>query len=261
VAAARVATRRPERTGGSVPGGCPAQPDRTAGSLRPMRRLLGTLLPLALLVAACGDDDDAAAPATTVAEPAGEDAADDDAGGEDEQGEDEGEEDEEGDAPEPSEAPGTTVPTDSPAGDGPGDAGEDEGLGDALLVADLTPGAEVPGPGEAEGAGRFEAELVDGVLCVDMDVAGLTAEVTGAHIHDGAAGSAGPVLVDVGAPGEAIGGEARWRDACTDVSDDVIERLAGAPDQHYVNVHTAGFPDGAVRGQLAVASVFDRTLE
>jgi len=155
-----------------------------------MRRLLGTLLPLPLVVAACGDDDDAA-------------------------------------APESSEAPG----------------------------------AEVPGPGQAEGAGRFEAELVDGVLCVAMDVAGLPAGVTGAHVHDGAAGSAGPVLVDVGAPGRSIGGEARWRDACSGVSDAVIERLAGAPDQHDANVHTAGFPDGAVRGQLAVASVSDRTLE
>jgi hypothetical protein len=157
--------------------------------------------------------------------------------------------------------PEATVPTDAPAADGPDGGSADEGLGDALLVADLTPDAEVPGPGQAGAAGRFEAELVGGVLCVDMDVAGLDEPVSGAHVHDGAAGTAGPVLVDLGPPGEAIGGEARWRDACTEVSDEVIERLAASPDQHHVNVHTAAFPAGAVRGQLAVASIFDRTLE
>lgn len=218
-----------------------------------MRRLLAVLVPLALLVAACGDDDDGAAATTTVA--GSDDAATDDGDGDG--AEPDGEDDVATDDTEVSE---TTVPADDPAGDG--DAGSaDEGLGDALLVADLSPDAEVPGPGDAEAAGRFEAELVDGVLCIDMDVAGLSGAVSGAHIHDGAAGSAGPVLVDLGPPGEAIGTEARWRDACTDVTDDVIERLASAPDQHYVNVHTGAHPDGAVRGQLAVASVFDRTLE
>lgn len=225
-----------------------------------MRRLLGTLLPLALLVVACGDDDEAAAPATTVAEVPGDDADGSDT--DTDLGEDEADDGERAEpTTETTDAPATTVPTDAPAGDAPGDGGADEGLGDVLLIANLSPGAEVPGPGDTDAAGRFEAELVDGRLCVDMDVAGLSAAVTGAHVHDGAAGTSGAVLVDVGAPGEALGGEALWRDACTDVSDDVIERLAAAPDQHYVNVHTGAFPDGAVRGQLAVASVFDRTLE
>jgi len=188
-----------------------------------MRRLLGLVLLVALLVAACGGDGDGDAAATTT--------------------------------------PTTGVPTDDPAGDAPEGAGDDEGLGDVLLAADLTPEAEVPGPGATGARGRFEAELVDGELCVDMVVSDLGDAVLAAHMHEGAAGAAGPPLVDLGEPTELSATGERWVDACTPVSDDIIARLAAGPDQHYVNVHTPSFPDGAVRGQLVVASVFDRTLD
>ncbi len=205
-----------------------------------MRRLLAVLVPLVLL-AACGDDDDAGGPATSVADSATSEPAD---------------------TTTTTTAPDTAAPADAPAGDGPGEGGEDdEGLGDALLVADLDGASEVPGPGHPAATGRFEAELHDGELCVDLSVEGLGEAVTGAHLHEGAAGEAGGVIVDIGAPSSAGADPARWADACTDVDDDVIERIAGSPERVYVNVHTASHPDGAVRGQLAVASVFDRTLD
>lgn len=214
-----------------------------------MRRLLGMLVPLVLVAAACGDDegDGAASTTTTTRSPDVEGRA-----GGDERGTEE--------PSATSEAPATTVATDAPAGDGPAGAGDDEGLGDALLVADLTPEGQVPGPGAAGASGRFEGELVDGVLCVDLEARGLDGAATGAHVHEGAPGAPGGVLVDLGAPSED-GADARWRDACTEVPDEAIERLATSPDSHYVDVHTAGHPDGALRGQLAVASIFDRTLD
>jgi len=212
-----------------------------------VRRPLGLLLALAL-AAACGGDDaggDEAAPASTadvaVTEPEAEP-----------------------DEPAADAATSTTtepgVPTDEPAGDADGGAADD-GLGDAILVADLGPEAEVPGPGADGASGRFEAELVDGALCVDAVVRDLGERVVGAHVHDGPAGATGPVLVDLGDPGADDGATATWTDDCTDLPDDVIERIGAAPEQLYVNVHTASSPDGAVRGQLAVASVFDRTLD
>ena len=216
-----------------------------------MRRLLAVLVPLALL-AACGDDDAAEETTTTVV------------GGTPDEGTAEPTEDsteEAGSAPDTS-LPETTVPTDAPAGDGPADGSEDgEGLGDALLVSDLTAAAEVPGPGDEGATGRFEAELSEGRLCVDMSVTGLGAPVVGAHLHDGAAGIAGPIIVDIGTPPSPDARPVRWDDACTDVADDVIQRLAGSPETVYVNVHTSAHPDGAVRGQLSVVSVFDRTLD
>lgn len=218
-----------------------------------MRRLLAVLVPLALL-AACGGDEETAVDVTTTSTAPVSEAAED------------ADEDQERDAPEASTSttaePDPDVPTDSPAGDGPAAGDEDdEGLGDALLVADLDGASEVPGPGHPDATGRFEAELSDGRLCVDMIVSGLREPVTGAHLHDGGAGEAGSVTVDIGTPPDAAADPARWTDACSEVDDEVIERIAGSPERVYVNVHTASHPDGAVRGQLAVASVFDRTLD
>lgn len=224
-----------------------------------MRPLLAVLVPLALL-AACGDDDDVEPATTTVVDdeatetPAEPDDAEADAGDDADAADDD-------EAAPDTTVPETTVPTDSPAGDAPGEgSADDEGLGDALLVSDLDGASEVPGPGDPAATGRFEAELHDGVLCVDMAVSGLGAAVSGAHLHEGAAGDAGPVIVDIGSPTAADGDPVRWVDACTEVGDDVIQKIADAPERVYVNVHTTAHPDGAVRGQLAVTSVFDRTL-
>ncbi|HSP03261.1 MAG TPA: CHRD domain-containing protein [Acidimicrobiales bacterium] len=218
-----------------------------------MRRWLALLVPLVFLVA-CGDDDDAAnGTTTTVVDDA---TLEDDAaepGTDDDTGVEEASDD---------TAPETTVPGDAPAADGPGDdAGAGDGLGDAVLASDLEGSAPVPGPGDPTGNGRFEAELVDGTLCVDMRITDLDASVTEAHLHSGRVGEDGPVLVDIGPPTSTDDGAGTWDDVCTGVDDDVIADLAAAPELAYVDVHSATFPDGAVRGQLSVISIFDRTLD
>ncbi|HEU5083766.1 MAG TPA: CHRD domain-containing protein [Acidimicrobiales bacterium] len=221
-----------------------------------MRRLLHLLVPLALLVAACGDDDadDATPSPTTTAAPAAEDEADraDDGG------------DAAADEPDEESATSTTAAPadDSPAEDAPGDGvHEAEGIDDpGVLLADLTGDAEVPGPGDDGATGRFEAELVEGSLCIDMAADSLAGEVTAAHVHEGAAGAAGPPVVDIGTPTAAADGGATWTDVCVPVDGPLVERMATEPDRFYVNIHSASFPDGAVRGQLALASVFDRQL-
>lgn len=220
-----------------------------------MRRLLALLVPLVVL-AGCGDDRDDAAdgPTSTVrdaAETATESAASSE--GTVDGGVGAG-------APEPSSD--ATVPLDAPAGDGPGDgAGDGEGMGDAVLAADLDGSGPVPGPGHAEAVGRFEAELVEGVLCADAVVTGLGSAATGVQLHRGPIGEAGPLLVDLGPPSSTADGASTWTDVCTDVDDDVIATLADAPEQAYVDVRSGAHPDGAVRGQLAVISIFDRTLD
>lgn len=217
-----------------------------------MRRLLAVLVPL-MVLAACGDDEGADAPTTTVAESAPGDDAPTDAGGGDEDVTETGSE---------ATSAETTVPGDAPAQEGPGGgAGEDEGLGDAVLASDLDGDAPVPGPGQTDATGRFEAELVDGTLCVDMVVTGLDSAVTEAHLHSGRAGEEGPVIIDIGLPSSTSDGTSTWSDVCTGVADDVIEDLADAPELANVDVHTGSFPGGAVRGQLGVISIFDRTLD
>ena len=206
-----------------------------------MRRLAAALLPVLLLVAACGGEDDGAAEVestTTAPESATPEA----------------------DIEEP--ATTTTTTTEPGAVEPPDGAGEDEGLGDPLvLVADLTGQAEVPGPGDAGGAGRFELESAGGTtVCIDMVVTGLAAEVTDAHIHEDAAGASGGVVVPIGVPTSSAEGEDRWDDVCIEVDLAVLDRLATDPSGFYANVHSATFGAGAVRGQLALASIFDRTL-
>lgn len=228
-----------------------------AGTLPPMRRLLALLVPLAVL-AGCADDDagDAIDGATTTVV---DDVAQDRPADPTEDGEAESET-AEGEATDATTE--TTVPADAPAADAPeSSVDETDGVDDpGVLVADLAGPAEVPGPGDDGAAGRFEAELVDGRLCIDMIAEDLDSGVSASHVHEGAAGAAGPPVVSIGPPTASDGPTDSWNDVCVDVERDLVERMATAPDQFYVNVHSSTFPDGAVRGQLALASIFDRTL-
>jgi CHRD domain len=116
----------------------------------------------------------------------------------------------------------------------------------ANAKAALTGDAEVPGPGDPQGSGTVVVTLKPdtGELCYELSVANLQ-EATAAHIHKGEKGEEGPVAVPLDAPktGAAKG--------CTKADVLVIEALMQDPTDYYVNVHTAAFPKGAVRGQLS----------
>ena len=68
-----------------------------------------------------------------------------------------------------------------------------------------------------------------------------------AHIHKGAAGKAGPVVVPFGAAYKAKG--------CQKATKAVIEAIESHPNGYYVNIHNAKFPGGAIRGQLVAGMV------
>jgi hypothetical protein len=67
------------------------------------------------------------------------------------------------------------------------------------------------------------------------------------HIHRGAAGAIGPVAFDLGDPTSPV--TATWTGM---TPADIDELLAG---NLYVNVHTAGRPDGEIRGQILPRTV------
>ena len=114
------------------------------------------------------------------------------------------------------------------------------------LVATLTGLQEVPGPGDADGTGtaEFRVDPNDGQICWNLYVRQIDA-ATAAHIHGGGAGTAGPVTVTLATPGADGHSE-----GCAAVDPALARRIALQAHEYYVNVHSAAFPNGAVRGQL-----------
>jgi hypothetical protein len=116
------------------------------------------------------------------------------------------------------------------------------------LKAELTGAAEVPGPGDPDGSGMARLRLNQGRhrICYTIKVSDIEPAVA-AHIHVGEAGVAGPVVVPLQPP-DAVTGEVK---ACATVARSLVKAIRKDPAAYYVNVHTADFPAGAVRGQLA----------
>lgn len=97
--------------------------------------------------------------------------------------------------------------------------------------------------GEAEGTLTIDSD--SGTVRWDFTYSGI-AEPTAMHIHQGAAGSSGgvvvPLNVEMSEPGRLMGS--------TTAEPDVVEAILASPENYYVNIHNAEHRPGAVRGQL-----------
>jgi hypothetical protein len=105
---------------------------------------------------------------------------------------------------------------------------------------------EAPGPGETGGGGGSSIEpLSDGTtVCAFTGYDGTETPVA-AHVHKGAVGVAGPIVVTL-PPFDGTSS-----DGCVGGIDPaVVADIQANPEDYYVNVHTDGHPNGAVRGQL-----------
>lgn len=190
-----------------------------------MRRTAVTLLAAALLLGACTDDDptldpDASPDPTTTSA-----------------------------APEPSPSPTATTSSPAAAGEAEGEEAEEANTDDEVqLTAELTPEAEVPGPGDDGASGSFEGTMelreASGELCYELTASGVSSEVVSAHIHRGEEDEAGEIVIELQAPvdGSSSG--------CETVEAMDLVPLLEETSSFYVNVHSQDHPDGAVRGQL-----------
>lgn len=100
--------------------------------------------------------------------------------------------------------------------------------------------------GDPDGAGGATVVVKGGQLCFAVAVKGI-ADPTGLHIHQGRAHVNGDVVVPLtqpaaGDPGASAG--------CVDVARDLAAKIQRRPRAYYVNIHTADYPNGALRGQL-----------
>lgn len=107
---------------------------------------------------------------------------------------------------------------------------------------------EVPGPGDPDG-------VATGTLTIDKTTNTVSwnfvysniASPTLMHIHTGAAGVGGGVLINLGV---ATSGGAGTLIASTVATAGNINTVLANPAGFYVNIHNGPFPAGAVRGQL-----------
>ncbi|MEO8106046.1 MAG: CHRD domain-containing protein [Actinomycetes bacterium] len=126
-----------------------------------------------------------------------------------------------------------------------------------LLEADLTGRAEVGTgnrlAGDPNGRGEAYVFGVDGdptTLCYVLTV-DKTGTPLAAHIHEGAAGTNGPVVANLAAPADGNAADCLTEgEESKFVGDQTVAEILANPQNYYVNVHTAEYPGGAVRGQL-----------
>ena len=121
---------------------------------------------------------------------------------------------------------------------------DDASQGGRPLQATLLPENQEP-PTQSLGSGSALVTLNQGQgeVCWQISVEDLTTPVILAHIHHGAAGTNGPVVVDFMEPVNGLTG-------CVHADRDLIKEIRQDPGHYYVNVHTTMFPAGEVRGQL-----------
>lgn len=110
----------------------------------------------------------------------------------------------------------------------------------------LSGAAEIPGPGDTDGAGLAVVSIDGSTLRYTVWAQNIGA-ATSAHIHTGAAGVSGAPLVTLDHNMLSSG--------TVTVSADVANQIRSNPSGYYINVHTGEFPNGAIRGQLTSTAV------
>jgi hypothetical protein len=119
------------------------------------------------------------------------------------------------------------------------------------LTAKLKGANEVPGPGDQNGRGDADVTLKRHrqKVCFHIEYRNIETASAG-HIHKGVEGVPGPVKVTLF---DTLS-ESPVDGCATDVRRKLITKIATHPDRYYVNLHNSEFTDGAIRGQLELAS-------
>ena len=133
-----------------------------------------------------------------------------------------------------------------------------------VLTATLTGAGETPAPGintGAFGTATVTVDMTARTVTYAVQVFNLPSGVTASHIHVGAAGTPGPVVVNF-APATNSSNDFSFSGVVQDTTfllrpdqgirsaDDMFQAILGG--NAYVNVHSAVNPGGEIRGQLVL---------
>jgi hypothetical protein len=118
---------------------------------------------------------------------------------------------------------------------------------DDALHAKLRGSAETPA-GDTNGKGSASVVIDGRTVCLAIAFADLD-RVAAAHIHRGAQGVNGPIVVDP--KFSPTSGRAGTLSGCVTAKASVARAIRRNPSGYYANVHTGAFPGGAIRGQLS----------
>ncbi|MFI5657535.1 CHRD domain-containing protein [Streptomyces sp. NPDC051684] len=118
----------------------------------------------------------------------------------------------------------------------------------ATVLATSLNGANEVADGDKDGVALEFIQVKGDQVAVAVKWRGV-GKPTALHLHEGAEGANGDVRVDFtkvlgGAKGHRATGSVTVKDRA------LLARLTTDPGAFYANLHTAAFPDGAVRGQL-----------
>ena len=132
----------------------------------------------------------------------------------------------------------------------------------AVLSADLDGRQEVATGatnqrivGDPNGRGEAYVFGIDGdptTLCYVLTVDKIET-ATAAHIHEAGAGTNGPIVANLAAPGDGDAADCLTEGEAGKFPTGeagIVQRILANPDDFYVNVHNAEDPGGAIRGQL-----------
>lgn len=123
-----------------------------------------------------------------------------------------------------------------------------------FFVADLRGSEEVPA-NQSTGSGKVYLKLNDNTLMVSGDAGmntPLGSNVTIGHIHVGDRGVAGPAVITLNLDNDGRRSTINTqKNTFTLTCEQVYLLRAG---KYYVNIHSANFPDGEVRGQIVKAN-------
>lgn len=115
-------------------------------------------------------------------------------------------------------------------------------------AAEVCPTAPETCGGPGTGTATITIDRNAGTVCYAITTQNVALPLLAAHIHEAPAGQAGPVVVPLFT---SPVNSATTSGCVTDVNKNLLKDILRNPEEYYVNVHNAPFPNGAVRGQLS----------